>query len=122
MLYQEITKRSLETHDKKQQKQQITSPKRIINIERHYEPCFKLLVRNLPLTVNSSQLQLFFNNHGKVSSAEVIRYKKTKRSQGIGHVTMSTSHAHPDDVLDALSGLVLDGCNLDVSFVKEGRR
>ncbi|XP_044354367.1 uncharacterized protein [Triticum aestivum] len=33
---QEITKRSLETHDKMQQKQQITSPTCIINIERHY--------------------------------------------------------------------------------------
>ncbi|XP_044354363.1 28 kDa ribonucleoprotein, chloroplastic-like [Triticum aestivum] len=116
-----ITKKSKKACAIKHQ-QQLTSSTPFIHIERHYEPCFKVLVRNLPLTVKSSQLQVFFSNHGKVSSAKVIYHKKTKRSQGIGHVTMSTMHAHLDDALDALDDLVLDGCRLDVSLVKKGRR
>uniref|UniRef100_A0ACD5XJ21 Uncharacterized protein n=1 Tax=Avena sativa TaxID=4498 RepID=A0ACD5XJ21_AVESA len=120
----EIANRLLEARDDLNRQQQInTAPvTRFIDIERKDDPRFKVLVRNLPLTVRSSQLQAFFGNHGKVSSAEVINYKKTKRSQGMGFVTMSTVHAHPDDALDALTDLILDGCKLEVSFVNESRR
>lgn len=104
------------------QQQQLSSSTHTIHIERDYEPCFKVLVRNLPLTVKSPQLQLLFSNYGKVSSAKVIYHKKTKRSQGIGHVTMSTVHVHPEDALDALENLVLDGSYLEVSFIKKGHR
>lgn len=119
LLYQEINRSCLEARGVK--RQEITGPTRVIHVERHYEPCFKVLVHNLPLTVKSSQLRLLFSDYGKVSSTEVICYKKKKRSRAVGHVTMSTSHAHPEDALDALSGLVLEGCNLHISLVKEGR-
>ncbi|XBI69196.1 hypothetical protein VPH35_048299 [Triticum aestivum] len=112
---QEINRSSLEARGVK--RQEITGPTHVIHIERYYEPCFKVLVYNLPLTVKSSQLRLLFSNHGKVFSTEVIFYKKTKRSRCIGHITMSRSHAHLED---ALSGLVLEGCNLHISLVKEG--
>nr|XP_040242003.1 31 kDa ribonucleoprotein, chloroplastic-like [Aegilops tauschii subsp. strangulata] len=116
---QEFNRSSLEAHGVK--RQETTGPTHVIHVGRCYEPCFKVLVYNLPLTVKSSQLRLLFSNHGKVFSTEVICYKKTKRSRCIGHVTMSTSHAHLEYALDALSGLVLEGCNLHISLVKEGR-
>ena len=84
-------------------------------------PSFKVLVRNLPLTVKNTQLRLFFSEHGKVSNAEVICYKKTRASQGIGHVTIETTHSHLEDALAALNELVLDGCHLKVSLIKEGQ-
>lgn len=71
--------------------------------------------------MDSTQLGLFFSEHGKVSSAEVIFYKETKRSQGMGLVTMVTGHGHQDDALAALDGLLFDGSRLKVSVVKEKR-
>ena len=58
----------------------------------------------------------------KVSRAEVLYYKNTKRSQGIAIVTMSTCHANHEDALDELNDLSLDGYNLDVRLVKKGQR
>lgn len=95
----------------------ITRSNRMIHIQRHYGPCFRLLVRNLPLIVKSTQLQHLFSKHGRVSSAEVIYYKKTKTSQGIGLVTMATMHACRADALAALDGLLLDGCCIEVILV-----
>ena len=88
-----------------------------INIERHQVPSFTLLVRNLPLTVKTTQLRLFFSEHGKVSNGEVICYMKTRASQGIGHVTIETTHAHLDDALMDLDKLILEGHSLKVSLV-----
>ena len=56
-----------------------------------------------------------------MSNAEVICYKKTRASQGIGHVTIETTHSHLEDALAALNELVLDGCHLEVSLIKEGQ-
>uniref|UniRef100_R7WG53 31 kDa ribonucleoprotein, chloroplastic n=1 Tax=Aegilops tauschii TaxID=37682 RepID=R7WG53_AEGTA len=109
----------------KQQQQIATtissSPRHTIPIERHRVPCFRVMVCNLPLTVKSSQLRFFFSEHGKVYSAEVICYKKTRASQGIGYVMIETIHSHQEDALAALSKLVLDGCRLEVSLIKEGQ-
>jgi RNA recognition motif-containing protein len=79
------------------------------------------MVRNLPVTVNTSQLQHFFGKHGKVSDAKILYYKKTKHSQGIGLLTLSTLHAHQKDALDALNRLILEGCKLEVIQIKMGR-
>ncbi|XBI24181.1 hypothetical protein VPH35_049306 [Triticum aestivum] len=89
----------------------------MIHILRHYGSCFRVLVRNLPLSAKSSQLLHLFSKHGRVSSAEVIYYKKTKTSQGIGLVTMATMHARPADAIATLDGLLLDGCCLEVILV-----
>lgn len=75
-------------------------------------------MRGLPLTVRSSQLRRFLGEHGSVSEAEVVRYKKTKASQGIGFVTIATRHSNQEDAVDALDGLLLDGIRLQVSLVK----
>ncbi|KAI5001458.1 hypothetical protein ZWY2020_026108 [Hordeum vulgare] len=65
----------------------------LIDMVREHNPSLRLVVRNLPLTVDSTQLGLFFSEHGKVSSAEVIYYKETKRSQV--HVSASASARQP---------------------------
>ncbi|CAM0878013.1 unnamed protein product [Alopecurus aequalis] len=91
-------------------------------LRRRYEPFLNVTVRNLPLAMKSSQLRLFLSEHGKVSRAEVLYYKNTRRSQGIAHVTMSTLHANLEDALDALNELSVDGYNLDVRLVKKGQQ
>ncbi|KAM3336518.1 hypothetical protein ACQJBY_030492 [Aegilops geniculata] len=96
-------------------------PTHTLHIERNRVPSLRLLVRGLPLTVKSTQLRLFFSQHGKVSSAEVICYKKTGASLGIGNVAIQMTHAHEEDALAALSELVLDGHRLEVSLLKEGQ-
>ncbi|XBI33709.1 hypothetical protein VPH35_056998 [Triticum aestivum] len=92
------TKRWRKARSMKQQ-QQLTSSTHTIHIERDYEPCFKLLVRNLPLTVKSPQLQLLFSRYGKVSSAKVIYHKKTKRSQGIAQLYQEGASASSSSAL-----------------------
>ncbi|KAM3333929.1 hypothetical protein ACQJBY_028788 [Aegilops geniculata] len=117
----EISERSAKDTKLKEQQPEEAVPIRTIHIERQRLPSLRLLVRNLPLNVKSEQLQLLFSEHGKVSDAKVIRYKKTGASQGIGHVIIEMAHAHQDCALMALNELVLDGCSLKVSLIKEGQ-
>ncbi|XBI30303.1 hypothetical protein VPH35_054074 [Triticum aestivum] len=117
----EISERSAKDTKLKEQQPEEAVPIHTIHIERQRLPSLRLLVRNLPLNVKSEQLRLVFSEHGKVSDAKVIRYKKTGASQGIGHVTIEMAHAHQDCALMALNELVLDGCSLEVSLIKEGQ-
>ena len=125
LLDQEIIKRSLEAPELKQKKRKeapITSPSSILYISKH-EHCFRVMVSDLPLTLNSSQLLLLFSKYGKVFDAKLFYFKRTKRGcLGFGLVTMSTVHAHPNDALDAFNGLDLDGCTIEVTLVKKGQR
>jgi RNA recognition motif-containing protein len=122
LLHQElIERRRIAGEPKQQLTTPITSPTHII-IHRYYGPSFRALVRNLPLTVTSSQVQHFLSKHGKVSSAEVLYYKKSKRSQGIALLTMSTIHANIEDALEALNDLFLHGYRLNVVLVKAERQ
>jgi RNA recognition motif-containing protein len=122
-LHQElIERRRIAGEPKQQLTTPITSPTHITRIHRYYGPSFSALVHNLPLTVTSYQLQLFLSKHGKVSSAEVLYYKKTKRSQGIGLLTMSTIHANVEDAVEALNDLFLHGYRLNVVLVKAERQ
>ncbi|KAM3355122.1 hypothetical protein ACQJBY_025731 [Aegilops geniculata] len=89
----------------------------MIHIQRCYGPLFEVLVRNLSPTTKSSQLEQLFRKHGRVSSANVMYYKKTKTSRGIGLVTIAMMHVCLEDTLAALDGLVLDGCRLEVISV-----
>ncbi|KAM0839846.1 hypothetical protein ACQ4PT_060073 [Festuca glaucescens] len=118
---QEIATRTLTMATELKQQQTVTSPTRIGHMVRHYEPSITVLVRNLPLPVKSSELQLFiFSNHGKVSHTKIIYYENTKTWQAI--LTITTVHAHHEEALHVLDGLVLDGCRLEVSLVKEENR
>lgn len=87
----------------------------MIQIERCYGLLSRVFVRNLPLNANDSQLQQLFSKYGRVSSAKVTYYKKTKTSRGL--VTIATMHICQDDALAALDGLILDGCRLEVISV-----
>jgi RNA recognition motif-containing protein len=122
--HQELTGRRLVAQELEQKTQDnmapITSPTRITHIQRYYGPSFRAMARDLPLTVTSYQLQLFLSKHGKVSNVEVLYYRKTKRSQGIGLFTMSTIHANVEDALEALNALALDGCSLNIKLVRRG--
>lgn len=106
MLAQEIYKRSQGGQHQRQPQTPPTPTSNITRIAKQYESCFRVIVRNLPLKVNNTRLQHFFNDYGKVSHAEVIYYRKTKTSQGIGLVTMATMHAKQEDALASLNGLV----------------
>ncbi|XP_037418690.1 uncharacterized protein LOC119282634 [Triticum dicoccoides] len=88
----------------------------MIHIERCYGLLSQVFVRNLPLHANDSQLQQLFSKYGRVSSAKVTYYKKTKTLRGL--ITIATMHVCQDDALAALDGLVLDGCRLEVISVK----
>ena len=117
-----MERRTIAQEPEQQYTAPVTSPKHMIRIERYYGPSFRARVRNLPLTVTSSQLQSFLNKHGKVSTAEVIYYRKPRRSQGIGEITMSTIHTNIEDALEALRAQFLHGYPFDVTLVKEERR
>ncbi|KAM0828996.1 hypothetical protein ACQ4PT_067167 [Festuca glaucescens] len=120
----EIRERSMEA-PKWKRLQNVTpvTPRSIIHtLKPSLQHCFRILVCNMPLTVNSSQLRHFFSKHGEVSSAKIICYNKAKTSQGRGIVTLATVHAHPADALPTLNGLVWDGYNLKVSLVNENRQ
>src|SRR4051794_8024561 len=102
MLGQEIRIRKREAQKLKQQQAEKTAPvtsrlSRTFHVERHYEHIFEVLVHDLPPKVKESQLRLFFSEHGKVSSTEIVNYENTKTSRGFGVVKMATMHAHEDD-------------------------
>jgi RNA recognition motif-containing protein len=112
-----MSRKAMEPNQKRQRKALAC----MTNISRDYEPWFRVTVRNLPPRVNSSELQLLFSKHGRVSSAEVV-YRKTRRSERMGVMTVSMVYAHRQDAVDAFKGPYLDGCKLEVTFVKERRR
>ncbi|CAM0872083.1 unnamed protein product [Alopecurus aequalis] len=118
---QRIIRRKLQALKlKKQQKTlPVTSPSSIFHIERHYEHHFVVFVHNVPLNMKKSQLKHFFNKHGKVFSTEIKYHKNTKTSEGI--VKMATMHAHEEDALAALNGLVFDRCRLEVFTRRQGK-
>jgi hypothetical protein len=70
----------------------------MIDAERRYGPCFRVLVRNLPQIINNTQLQHLFNKNGRMSDADIFYYNKIKRSYGIDILTISIVHDHLEDV------------------------
>jgi RNA recognition motif-containing protein len=67
----------------------------------------RLYVGNLKYTVTSAQLQELFEQHGSVTSAQVLSDRETGRSRGFGFVEM----ANDDEALAAIEGL--DGQDFD---------
>jgi RNA recognition motif-containing protein len=61
----------------------------------------RLYVGNLSYSVDSSQLQDMFSQHGQVISAEVISDRDTGRSKGFGFVEM----ANDDEAESAIAAL-----------------
>ena len=50
-----------------------------------------IYVGNLTFSMNNSQLEDLFNEHGTVSSAQVIMDRETGRSRGFGFVEMDSA-------------------------------
>jgi RNA recognition motif-containing protein len=77
----------------------------------------KLYVGNLSYETTSSDLQTLFEQHGTVSSAEVIQDRETGRSKGFGFVQMGTDE-EAQKAISALSGQDHGGRALTVNEAK----
>ena len=77
----------------------------------------KLYVGTLSYETTSSDLQTLFEQHGAVSSAEVIQDRETGRSKGFGFVQMGTDE-EAQKAISALSGQEHGGRALTVNEAK----
>ena len=77
----------------------------------------RLYVGNLSYSVDSSELQQLFAQHGTVTSAEVISDRMTGRSKGFGFVEMG-SDEEAQAAIAALNGQEHGGRALTVNEAK----
>lgn len=84
----------------------------------------KLYVGNLSYETTDANLTSMFEQHGRVSSAQVIMDRDTGRSKGFGFVEMS-SDQEAQAAIQALNGVMTDGRQLTVNEARpktEGSR
>jgi RNA recognition motif-containing protein len=74
----------------------------------------RLYVGNLSYSVTSEVLQELFEQHGRVSSAQVLSDRETGRSRGFGFVEMDND-AEADAAIENLDGTEHDGRRLTVN-------
>jgi cold-inducible RNA-binding protein len=74
----------------------------------------RLYVGNLPYTTNDGELQQLFEQHGSVTSAQVVMDRDTGRSKGFGFVEMGTD-AEAQAAITALHGAEFGGRTLTVN-------
>ena len=74
----------------------------------------KLYVGNLSYSVDSSELEQLFSQHGQVVSAQIINDRDTGRSKGFGFVEMAND-AEADAAVAALNGQQHGGRALTVN-------
>ncbi|MGN6627777.1 MAG: RNA recognition motif domain-containing protein [Tepidisphaeraceae bacterium] len=74
----------------------------------------RLYVGNLAYSVDSSQLQELFSQHGTVTSAQVLSDRETGRSKGFGFVEMGTDD-EATNAINALNGQQFGGRALTVN-------
>ena len=74
----------------------------------------KLYVGNLSYSVDSSELEQLFSQHGQVVSAQIINDRDTGRSKGFGFVEMAND-AEADAAIAALNGQQHGGRALTVN-------
>ena len=77
----------------------------------------RLYVGNLSYSVDSSELEQMFGQHGQVTSAEVISDRDTGRSKGFGFVEMSNDD-EAQAAIAALNGQQHGGRTLTVNEAK----
>ena len=77
----------------------------------------KLYVGNLSYSVDSSELEQLFGQHGQVVSAQIINDRDTGRSKGFGFVQMG-SDEEAKVAIAALNGQEQDGRALTVNEAK----
>jgi RNA recognition motif-containing protein len=74
----------------------------------------KLYVGNLSYSVDSTELEQLFGQHGQVLSAQVINDRDTGRSKGFGFVEMADD-SEAEAAIAALNGQQHDGRALTVN-------
>lgn len=75
----------------------------------------KIIVLNLPRTLNQKQLQELFQAYGKVAACDLVIDKVTGRSKGFGFVEMP-ENAQGSAAIAALHGKMVDNCKLRVKI------
>jgi RNA recognition motif-containing protein len=81
----------------------------------------KLYVGNLSFSSSEDELRDLFEQHGKVSSVNVITDRETGRSRGFGFVEMDEA-SEADAAMEALDGRDFGGRNLRVNEAQERNR
>jgi RNA recognition motif-containing protein len=79
----------------------------------------KLYVGNLPFSATEQEIRSLFEQHGTVTSVNVVTDRETGRARGFGFVEMDDPGAAA--ALDALEGAQLGGRTLRVSEAHERR-
>ncbi|RAL47556.1 hypothetical protein DM860_011294 [Cuscuta australis] len=95
-----------------------------IRPERRLQPIetsHKIYVGNIPWSLDESQLERMFSEHGKVVSAFVVRERDSGRSRGFGFVVMS-SEAEMNDAVAGLDGKNVEGRTIRVSVALARQR
>lgn len=77
----------------------------------------RIYVGNLPFKTVDGDLEQFFSKYGSVISADVIRYKKSKRSKGYAFVVMEDTAA--EKAIDSLHKIKYEGRVLKVKEAYE---
>ena len=80
-----------------------------------------IYVGSLAFSMKNSQLEDLFNEHGTVSSAQVIMDRETGRSRGFGFVEMDSADS-ARAAIEALDGSEIDGRRIKVNEAKERPR
>ena len=73
-----------------------------------------IYVGNLPYGVTEDELRSLFEEHGEVSSANVIIDRQTGRSKGFGFVEMPTD-SEAENAIEALNESAIKGRNIKVN-------
>ncbi|VFQ95603.1 unnamed protein product [Cuscuta campestris] len=95
-----------------------------IRPERQLQPIqtsHKIYVGNIPWSLDESQLERMFSEHGKVVSAFVVRERDSGRSRGFGFVVMS-SETEMNDAVAGLDGKNVEGRTIRVSVALARQR
>jgi len=75
----------------------------------------KIFVAGLPLDMDESELEEFFEKYGKVESVSIAKDRMTKKRKGFGFIEMSNS-LHARTAIQTLNGL---GIGRNTLVVKE---
>lgn len=78
----------------------------------------KICVRNLSDDFNDNNVKKIFAEFGKVESASVLIDRHTGISKGMAYVRMSSAE-EGKDAIEGLHGFRVQGCDLDVSELKD---
>ena len=74
----------------------------------------KIYVGNLSYSVDENELKKLFEQHGEVSSAQIIIDKHSGRSKGFGFVEM-TDDTQAEAAIEALNNQDFQGRNIKVN-------